>query len=366
MATSDVEQYSLILEEVAKQRKLKGSEQLIESIGNETLGGSILGRLHQVYAGLNSMPDMTPAPMHKEMQGLVLFTRPDLNFSYGNLANIRDLSHLLSTDPNSISNAIRFYLDFRTQRDIESENPNVASALVDSKMPYISLLSNTITSLSAPPDIGLNVYTSQEGIYKEQWIANDSIAEFNGKFDLTATFENVRGNGALLLLHAWIMYISHLRIKNMLPHPANRIEDRMDYFTRIERFKFDESGRKIEQWWHCGAAMPTNVSIGSSFAYNREQAYDLEGKTVSTQFACVGSVYQDPIQLYEFNLRMEAFNPGLKDDIRDMLYIKVPYDRRHEFNGKSYPHIDLATNEMNWWTTKKYFNEVNANGSSVQ
>lgn len=349
MDTSNENPYDVVLEEISKLRKLKGSDDLLESIGEVTSGGSILGRLHQIYSGLNSMPDMTPAPTHKEMQGLVLFTRPDLNLTFGNLANIRDLSHLLNEDVTSIPHSIRNYLDPRSQKENESNKPAKASPLVDVKMPYISLLTNTIQSLSPPPDIGVNVYTSDEGIYKEQWITNDSIAEFNGKFDMTATFENVRGSGTMLLFHAWLMYMSHIKINNMVPHPENRKEDRMDFFTRIERYKFDESGQKIEQWWHCGAAMPTNVSIGAGFGYNRAEAYEIENKNISMQFACVGSVYQDPIQLFEFNLRMIRANPNLDHAVRQKHYFKVPGMRRAEFNGRSYPLINLATNVMEWW-----------------
>lgn len=347
-----------VLKEIARLRELKGVGELIDNVSRNSGYGTESKKIQQLYAGLNILPNMMPAPVYKEMQGLVLFTKPDLNLSVGNIGNVRELLHLLNPDPNSVPNAVRKMLDPSTQIIEEREFCSLASNLVDPKLPYISLLSNTLATMSPPPDIGLSPYVTEEGIVKEQWMMNDSIAMYNGKFDITITNELTEDAGLLLMMHAWLTYMSYLRIGPVVPHPHNRIQDRMDYFTRIERYKFDKTGRYITQWWHCGAAFPTNLSIGAGFGFTREQAYETENKTISTQFACVGSVYQDPIQLYEFNIRMKRHNPLLEDWSRSSHYKKVPYALKAAMNGLCYPLINLATNEMEYWAEPMALEDV--------
>src|SRR5690606_2554417 len=244
--------------------------------------------------------------------------------------------------------AVKALLDPTSAR----RNP-IKSDLVDSANPYITILTNTIQTLSPPPDIGINVYNSPEGMMKEVWIMNDSIAEYNGRYDLTATFNNFKGNAVLLLFHTWLLYMGYLRsVRSFSPHPQQRMDNEMDYFTRIERLKFDISGRYVEQWYHTGASFPTNISIGAGFSYSREEAGEMENKQISVQFACVGAVYNDPIQLFEFNKRVEAWNPLMKDDVRPAHYVKVPHDLVGVANFHGYPRINLArNNEMEWWVT---------------
>lgn len=340
--------YEEILQQVSLAGGLKGSEELLDNISRTMGGGAEYSRFNDLFRGINRLPNLTPVPLHKESQGLVLFTRPNLNLSYDNISPVRALAHYLTQDPVSYQYAVRMMLDPTTYSAPEAP----VSPLVDSKMPYITLLTNSIKTMSPPPDIGLNMYTSPEGMFKEVWMMNDSIAEYNGKYDITCTFSNFKGNAILGLFQLWLTYMSALRIGPVIPHPYNRRADEMDYWTRIERFKFDSSGQYVVGWFHTGASVPQNLSIGASFGYDRENGVDFENKEITVQFASVGAVYNDPIQLLEFNMRVQTWNKKMADPVRSQNYIKVPRAAIAQTNYNGYPRINLATNEMEWWVDK--------------
>lgn len=346
MASSADFIYYQIMDHLAKTGGLDDAYDLMDNLARQMGAGSEYGKFNDSFRGLNRLPNMIPLPAHKEMQGLVLFTRPNLNLSYDNIAPVRALTNLFSDDVMSYPYAFRMLLDPTSGRQMKQ------SPLVDSNFPYINILSNTIQTLSPPPDLGITVYSSPEGIMKESWIMNDSHAEYNGRFDVTATFNNFKGNGIIGFFHAWLVYMGALRVGPCIPHPKQREQNEMDYFTRIERYKFDETGTKITQWFHTGASMPTNLSIGASHGFSREEAFDMENKQVSVTFSSVGAVYNDPIQLFEFNARIAKWNRRMADDQRSNHYTKIPRGFAAETNTHGYPYINLATGEMEWWIEK--------------
>lgn len=333
-------------------------DEILDSVSKLSGIGSEDSKFQHIFGGLNRLPNAAPVPLHKEIQGMTLFTRPDLNLDSNNLINLRPMLFLLTDKQNSIPYAIRHILD--PELDVKG-----SSSLIDHYSPYISLLSNTLISMSQPPDIGISTYSSPEGINKEQWIMNEGIAFFNGRYDITCTFDNIKGGGTLMLFYTWLMYMSYLRIGpigGLVPKADNVFYGRMDYFTRIERYTFDETGRFIEQYWHAGAAMPTNISIGAGFGFNREETHSQENKQISVQFSCVGAVYQDPIQLHEFNLRHYSKNAGLEKSAsskgKSGPFVKLEPFEKARFNYIGTPHIDLKTLEMEWYVPRDHYNKV--------
>lgn len=335
-----------LLKHVADTGGLDDAYDLMDTVSRSMGGGNEYSRYADVLYGLNRLPNMAPLPLHREMQGLVLFTRPNLNLSYDNISPVRQLAALMTQDPNTYQYAVRMMLDPTTYK-LTKQSP-----LVDAQMPYLTLLSNTIVSMSNPPDIGLNIYSSPEGAAKEVWIMPDSIAEYNGRFDITCTFNNIKGNVVLALLHTWIIYMGALRVGPCIPHPIQRARDEMDFNTRIERIKLDISGRYVEQWFHTGASVPTNLSIGAGFGFNREDAFEFENKQISVQFASVGAVYNDPIQLLEFNMRIAMYNRNMVEGTRQKVYVKIDREFLKVTNYNGYPYINLATSELEWWMDK--------------
>lgn len=344
--------YAPVMKYIAESGGLDDSYALMDNISRTMGSGTEFSRYNDVFYGINRLPNMAPLPLHREMQGLVLLTRPNLNLSYDNIAPVRQLAALMTQDPSSVQYAIRMMLDPTTYKETKT------SPLVDRYFPYLALLSNTIISMSNPPDIGLNVYSSPEGSAKEVWIMPDSIAEYNGRYDLTLTFNNIKGNGVLALLHAWIIYMGALRVGPCIPHPIQRARDEMDFNTRIERFKLDMTGRYIEQWFHTGASVPTNLSIGAGFGFNREDAFEFENKQISVQFASVGAVYNDPIQLLEFNMRIATYCPNMKDSKRRSKFTKVPRQFLAATNYNGYPWINLGNNELEWWVENDVYAQL--------
>lgn len=354
--TENESPYDEVYDRINEVEAMVDVNRVVDTVSKLTGTGNDSAKFQQIYGGLNRLPNVTPVPFHKEMQGLTLFTRPDLNLDIENIINLRPLLYLLNSNPNSVPYAIRCILDPDT-------DPHGKSLLVDRYSPYISLLSNTLVTMSQPPDIGVTSYTSPEGIAKEQWMMNEGIAFFNGRYDITCTFDNIKGAANLLLFHVWLMYMSYLRIGptgGLLPKPRNVFDGVMDYFTRIERYTFDESGRFIEQYWHTGASMPTNISIGAGFAYNREEAHSTENRTLSVQFSALGAVYMDPIQLHEFNMRHYDLIDGFEETVRNGggAWTKIEHEDRALFNYLGTPHINLTTLEMEWWVPTEHWAEV--------
>lgn len=343
--------YKEVLSALAQQNGQQNPWDVIDNISRSMGGGSEYSRFGDFFYGLNRLPNLAPLPTHQELQGLVLFTRPNLNLSYDNISYMREMTHLLTQEPQSYQYAVRMMLDTTTHRATMNKSP-----LVDPYMPYMTLLSNSIVTMSPPPDMGLNMYSSPEGVMKEAWIMNDSIAEYHGRYDLTATFNNVKGGAVPMAFHAWLKYMGMIRIGPAVPHPESRRKDVMDYFTRIERLKLDASGRYVEQWFHTGASVPTNISIGAAFGFNREEGMEMENKQFSVQFASVGAVYNDPIQLMEFNLRMESFNKKMAT--RGLHYVKIPHGLNAATNYYGYPYINLATYELEWWIEKELLDKL--------
>lgn len=346
--------YEELLKQMSLNQGLADSMELLDGISRSMGSGSEYSRFNDVFYGINRLPNAAPISLHKESQGLVLFTRPDLNLSYDNIATTRLLSHYLTQDPASYQYAVRMMLDPTTYK--EANTPK--SPLVDRNCPYITLLTNSIMTMSPPPDIGLNMYSSPEGQFKEVWMMNDSICEYNGKFDLTCTFSNFKGNAILGLFQLWLTYMSALRIGPVVPHPFGRRGDIMDYWTRIERYKFDPSGRYVVGWFHTGASVPQNLSIGASFGFDRKDGVDFENKEISVQFASVGAVYNDPIQLLEFNYRVQIWNKKMRDGEREQHYIKAPPGSTAITNYHGYPRINLANGEFEWWIERDKFTSL--------
>lgn len=369
----------LIEDNITKYREL------IDTIIRTTGSGRPSTRFQDTFYGMNRLNQLPELPIHMETQGMILFTRPDLNLNPYNISKVRGLSHLLDEDPDSITGAIRLMLDPSTQRNravmMQTQTASgttgysneegirstkeMASKLVDPYNPYLNLLGNTCITMNPPPDLGVNLYTSPEGKFKEQWIMADSITEYSSYYDLTCTFSNIQGNAVTMLLLTWLLYIGYLRIGDVGPHAHNLFRNRIDYTTRIERYKFDSSNRVITSWFHTGYSVLKDIGIGETFGLNRLEPYEFANKELSAQFGNVGAVYNDPIQLFEFNTRMMRWNPYLREGKRKTNMVKLKQSELPFFNNYGYPLIDLATNEMQWFVTKEEYAELDGGLESI-
>lgn len=354
-----------VLDTIAKYGGFDSDDALMQRLTREQGTGALGARFHDLLAGYNRTQQGSAVPANTDMQGLTFFTRPNLNLSYDNIMAIRQLSVLASNQPRSYNRIIRRMLwPDSINSDIKGDN-----TIFDNRQAFMPLLSNCLTNMSGWPDLTLHAYSTSEGMAKEVWMMNDSIAEINGRFSLDCTFENTLGDPISFTLFAWLLYIGGVYMGTKIqPAGYSIVQREIDYQTRIYRFVMDWSGRYIQKWAACGAAMPVGLSIGTSFNFSRDTPYNEANKQVQASFECVVAEYNDPITLWEFNKLVVMFNPDMGDGIRDRTMVMVGPEERKLFNYKGYPWINLNGDpEMQWFVDRDEYVAVtrgNLNGTS--
>lgn len=336
-----------VLDTVAQNGGFDSDDALMRRLSREQGFGTVGGQFHDLLGGFNRGQQGNPLPTNTDMQGLTFFTRPNLNLTYDNVMAYRQLSVLASKVPASYSRVIRRMLwpDGKFS-DIAGDK-----TLFDNRNAFMPLLSNSITSMSGWPDMTLHAYSSNEGMAKEVWMMNDSIAEINGRFDLDCTFENTLGDPISLTFFAWLLYIGGVYMGTKIrPAGYSILQNEMDYNTRVYRFLMDWSGQYIQKWATCGAAFPVGLSIGSQFNFNRDTPYSEANKSIQIPFACTVAEYNDPVSLWEFNKVTLMHNPDMGDDVREDRMQKVTPQERKLLNYRGFPWINLQkNNELEWW-----------------
>lgn len=336
-----------VLATIAEHGGFDSPDALMRRVTREQGTGAHEARFHDLLGGYNRTRQGSAVPANTDMQGLTFFTRPNLNLSYNNIIAYRQLSMLASSDPRSYSRIIRRMLWPDSYR-YEAGKENT---IFDNRQAFMPLFSNSLTNMSGWPDLTLHAYSTNEGLAKETWMMNDTIAEINGRFDLDCTFENAMGDPISMAAFAWLLYIGGVYLGTKIaPTGYSRVQNEIDYMTRIYRFVTDWSGRYIHKWAACGAAFPVGLSMGTAFNYSREQAYNDANKSVQLTFACTVAEYNDPITLWEFNKLVVMFNGDMADDRRKKNMVKIEPEHRKLFNYKGFPYINMYnSNELEWW-----------------
>lgn len=295
-------------------------------------------------------------PQNKEQTGLVLFTRPNCYLNDSSCATDRMLSVLMTTNPSSYQAAIRAYLDPNGQRldQMDGSPPYVNCDLVDPDNVFIPLLSNTCMELTGWPDPVLDTSDSTPGRRQEVYGHTDGIFRIHGKYTLTGVFKNIPRDPVRQLLDIWCLYQSNIARGKTFPSLKSIVSRRVNYQTRIWRIVLDDNRTHVTRIGCAHGARPLVTDIGRVFDYSSERPY-AEASNVTTQFACFGAEYNDPILIREFNLTSTWFLPSLRDETRrGQQYVKLDPVEWTMFGG-AYPLIDEETNEMQWWVTKERY-----------
>ncbi|QTH80394.1 hypothetical protein PA10_00196 [Pseudomonas phage pPa_SNUABM_DT01] len=345
-----------VMDTIAKYGGFDSDDALMRRLTREQGTGAIGARFHDLLGGFNRTQQGSAVPANTDMQGLTFFTRPNLNLSYDNVMALRQLSVLASEEPSSYSRIIRRMLwPDSIQSDIKGDN-----TIFDNRQAFMPLLSNTLTNMSGWPDLTLHAYSSAEGMAKEVWMMNDSIAEINGRFSLDCTFENTLGDPISLTLFAWILYIGGVYMGTKIqPAGYSIVQNEIDYMTRVYRFVMDWSGRFIQKWAICGAGFPTGLSMGTAFNYSRENPYNESNKSIQATFECTVAEYNDPLALWEFNKLVVTFNASMGDGTREKSMVKISPEERKLFNYKGFPWINMMNNnELEWWIDRAEYESV--------
>ena len=326
--------------------------QMLDIISRSSGYGPLSTSYANLLSGFNHRSLGSPVPLNTEGMGIVFFTRPNLNLSYDNLAADRMLTPLLTDSVLTYQRVIRAMLDPVGSGVNMPGNVarNITSPLFDEKQAFMPLLTNNLLSLNGWQDIVLDTYTSKEGVVRENWSMVDGISKINNTFDLTGSFRNIGGDPITLLFAVWATYIDHVHRGVMVPYMKSIIENRIDSHTRIFRFTLDPSRTRIQKWFSTTGVSPIGVPLGAAANFSTDAPYAHENaEEISIQFRCQGSEYLDPLILYEFNETVSMFNPDMADDQRALVYQKIPFQYLRLFNYKGYPHINVATNELEWW-----------------
>lgn len=288
------------------------------------------------------------------MPGLTFFVRPQLNMQKDNIRNVRQLSSLLSSVPDSIQTYIRCMLDPRLMTGVNFKTGNIPPVncpIVDNLQAFIPVLTNNATSQSGWPSISVPTFTSKAGLYNESFSMADGRVLNNESWDLNVNFRNTRGDPVLYLFYVWALYMSMVFEWKLVPYPDFITENELDYCTRVYRIVLDYTKKKVTKIACCHAAFPVGVPVGDPFNVPGDQVYSDANKDIGMTFRCIGADYFDDIVIQEFNETVAIFNPSMQDSYRGSDMIAVPWAQVQIFNHRGYPYINTQTKELEWYVS---------------
>lgn len=295
--------------------------------------GSYYGQFHKTLSKIDRYGIRAITPNH-EYAGLTFITRPELNFSAGNLRQSRLMSLLETQDPLSMQFMIRMLLDSRlakeniTFMDLASTSP-----LIDNDSPFITPLTNRLESISGFPSMTIETATSEGGLFSEDITVPIGSDRNYKSFDLTLAFDDVQGGVCAAIIQMWAAYIDKVCRGEMVQYTDDIDSRRMGWTCSIYRFLLDPSKRYITRWCKCTGCFPIIRSSGAVFDYSRTEGFVEAARKFTATFKCnhMGEE-NDPIIIKEFNTLVKRFCPDIDDGSRRLLnttpqdnYLGIPY-----------------------------------------
>jgi hypothetical protein len=368
----------------------------LDKILNNMPIGSISRSMTYSLYGLNMHDNRAFLPSNRDRTGYTFFTKPQLNLSANNVIRHRSFLSLLTDVETSYQRYTRLNLDPRLasmgsrsgQVIINGlEDAAVTSIFVNPNMPFIPLLTNTITSLSGWPDITVPVSTSSTGLYGEEHNMVDGVTNHYESYDIDVNFKNIRGNPLIYLFYIWVRYQSLVFEGVLTPYTDFILENELDYNTRIYRVVLQPNKTHVSYVACTGASFPVNVPLGNLLDFNVENTYNIT-EDINIRFRSTGFIAFEDIVKFYFNSTVAIFNPDLKalleqdmsgsisgksseailrDNPKEVYmvkgYARLPthlvayienaemYDNNPYYNlrYKAVPYINLHTNEFEWW-----------------
>jgi len=334
--------------------------QEVEKITRSSGLGDLKRAHFNMLRGINFRGTGNPVVGNQDNTGITFFTKPRMCLSADNLGQDRKLNQLATIDSITLQRAIRCMLDH-----VGEVTRGVITPLVDPRLPFIPILTNNLLSLSGWPDPVVQYWQSKAGNWKESTAMVDDLYATNEVFQLTANFSNTAGDPISLLIDTWCTYASYVYNGLLDPYPDMIALNEVDYQTRIYQFVLDPSRRFVQKWAITGASFPTSTPMGSSFNYDATRPYNFSNQQLSIPFTCVAAQYNDPIVLQEFNELGGDWCGSLKN-IRDNRntgtstgpsgWRQISIDEALNYNYMALPHINIYTNELQWWITDAEYN----------
>ena len=338
----------------------------LDSVFAEGLGG-LYTAATRAFRGINHYNTGPAFPANYDLHGYTFFTRPRMKLGAKNCLRDRTLTYMLTDDPLTIPRIVRAYLDplgSGTPAKISAPDASLKEEkypcpLVDPLNPFISILSNSLTSLTGWPDINVDTFDSDAGLQKEQWSTYDGIAKYYGTFNLNASFTNMRGDPLGLLFMTWVTYGTRIAWDEMMiPWVDAVLDHEKDFETRIYRLIMDPTKTYVQKIACTGASFPTNANTGGSYDYDANKPVNSKLDQHSMSFKCQGALYYDPFIAVAFNITVTDFNPNMRPGFRQKHYTKIHPSERIYFKDEGYPWINTKTSELEWYVPNARYKQV--------
>ena len=278
-------------------------EQIIE-MAYETSGmGGSETQLAQVFSRFDRFGRAMVAK-NQVLTGYTFFTRPRLCLRDWNICADRKLSHLMTTEINSIPFAIRCLLD----PDYSFANKDASkSPLFDQGNPFLTPLCNAVRSVSGFNDPMLATETTDGGFFSEDQtyvIGGDRLSR---TYDINCLFRDYPGNPIITIIDSWCQYMAGLTDGSLQQYTDAIDLNRMDYTVSIYRFLMDRTNRNIVRWAKCTGCFPVSPPSGVVFNLNEGENNVDAASTINVPFKANRIEYDDPVILKEFNMLVRRY-----------------------------------------------------------
>lgn len=341
---------------VSKEEEFRRS---IDQLSRKMGYGTYKGQAYDMFRGYNFRANGVLSPASTDQTGLTFVTRPELNLTDKNLSQDRYLSNLITGNPYTIQSAIRAILDPHSVQN------GYGTPLVNNNHAFVTLFTNTISSISGWVDNTMMDFVEPEGIFGEAVAMADGYYKYRGAFDLTCSFVNTEGAPILKMIDVTLHYMENVLGIRMVPYADNNIENRMDYTQRMYRLILDPSRRFCQHIMANGYMYPKTNPWGSIANFDSGDNFDRSNDKVNIQYRSVGAQYNDPILPWEFDQTVAMFNSDLEiitdaqglealvegkvKLARGERYVQIPNAYLDYFNYDPYPLVHPVTWELLWF-----------------
>ena len=355
------------MSDVSDSIKLSADD-IAKILATPTAIGNLGKKLTNAMYGLSMNEALDFLPGNEDIAGFTFFIRPQLNLSTDNIKRHDKLAQLL-TKSDGMHRAVRLMLDpHLAYEDIQGGKSvaGIKSSLIDQYSPFISILSNSMESLSGWPDPVVPTYISPAGVRKEQYGFVDGVKDIFNNYSLDLNNKNVSQDPITLMLDMWQTYMSAtFADDNVAPYPAFIINREYDFNTRVYRFVLGINGRSIRKIGLTGASFPVNLSMGKFFDTSRETTLKAQSTSINTRLESFGALYNEYKYMHAFNLTVAGFNPEAAKIIYNRTpfkpnpalvsgsgLVRVPVSLYSSFKHRMVPIIDLEKMNLDFYIDK--------------
>lgn len=320
--------------------------------------------------------------------GFTFITRPRLNLTGGNLAQVPHFASLKSNEMNSVPFMIRALLDTvinnhslsgLINKDKEilkevSELSNLAekSSLVDTRNPFLIPLCNGLKAISGWPDFTLETETTEGDFHSGDFTFVKGSDMLNRATELSLEFRDIQGGIVIAIIYYWVLYMAYQAKGVIVAYPDDIYEQRLNYTVSIYRFITDPTRRYVLWWSKATGCYPKSVPVGALFNVNQGEVSVSSAANYSVPFVANKIEYNHPGILYDFNTLICRYNAQMsyviqnaekagKQSASNMIEIPVYSNgqlsadiRRFNFMGIPFLVPNNQGIELKWYTSEEY------------